>query len=180
MLDAGIGFRTKTGRAIAVVLAGDPPRLIWRGEVKLLDDAYPYDEGPYHPFIEMPWSDALDGVRPIVAAIEKRAIVVLREIADDVRSRKLRIRGVGVVGSPPRDIEKIGNRHMRAHAAEGILFRRVLERAAKEIKLPCLAFSDRELVAPAIMKEIGREAGPPWRTDERLAATAAWKALSSK
>ena len=180
MLEAAIGFRAKTGRAIAVVLAGDPPHFVWRDEVKLVDKSYPYEEGPYHPFIEMPWSEALAGVRPIVAAIEKRAIVVLREIVEAMRAKKLRIGGVGVVGSPAHNIEKIGNRHMRAHAAEGILFRRVLEDAAKKQKLPCLGFSDRDLVAAAFTKELGREAGPPWRTDERLAATAAWMALRSQ
>src|SRR6185295_16838656 len=103
---AAIGFRAKTGRAIAVVLAGDPPRLVWRDEVSLLDASYPYEEGPYHPFIEMPWRDALDGVKAVVAAIEKRAIVVLREIVEEMRAKKLRVRGAGVVGSPARNIEK--------------------------------------------------------------------------
>ena len=178
--DAAIGFRAKTGRAIAVVLAGDDdkPQFVWRGEVSLIDPNMPLNEGPYHPFMEMPWSDAQIAVQPVVKAIEKYASVVLRRIIDDMQSRRLRIRGAGVVGSPPRNIEKIGNQHIRAHAAEGILFRRVLELAAKKNKIACTGYSDRDLRVPAMMKEIGRAAGPPWRTDERLAATAAWLALS--
>jgi len=170
-----IGFRAKTGRAIAVVLAGDQrkPQFVWRGEVGLIDPNLPLDEGPYHPFMEMPWSEAQIAVRPVVDAIEKYASKVLRRLVDEMN-----IRAAGVVGSPPRNIEKIGNPHIRAHATEGILFRRVLELAAKKNKIPCTGYSDRELRAPAMMKEIGRAAGPPWRTDERLAATAAWLALS--
>jgi hypothetical protein len=172
---AVIGFRAKTGRAIAVVLTGDArkPQFVWRGEVGLIDPKLPLTEGPYHPFMEMPWSEAQIAVQPVVAAIEKYASVVLRRLADEMH-----IRAVGVVGSPPRNIEKIGNQHIRAHAAEGILFRRVLELAAKKNKLACTGYSDRDLRVPAMMKEIGRAAGPPWRTDERLAATAAWLALS--
>jgi len=167
---AAIGFRAKTGRAIAVIIAGDPPQMIWQDEVSLVDAAYPFEEGPYHPFIEMPWSDALAGVQPIVDAIETRAGVVLRDIIEDARAKKIRIRAVGVVGSPPRNVETIGNRHMRAHAAEGILFRRVLEDAAKQLELRCVAFSHRELVPSPLMKKMGR-------ADVRLAATAAWIAL---
>jgi hypothetical protein len=180
MRSAAIGFRAKTGRAIAVVLASDDdkPLFVWRGEVSLIDPNLPLTEGPYHPFMEMPWSEALVAVQPVVESIEKYASFVVREIVDDITSRKLRIRGVGVVGSPPRNIDKIGNQHIRAHAAEGILFRRVLELAAKRNKIACKGFSDRDLKVLPVMKEIGRAAGPPWRTDERLAATAAWLALS--
>jgi hypothetical protein len=171
MHDAAIGFRSKTGRAIAAVIAGT--ELIWSGEVSLLDDAYPFDEGPYHPFLEIPWSDALKKVKPVVTAIEKQAIEVVRTIGADMLARNACIRAVGVVGSPPRDIERIGNRHMRAHAAEGILFRRVLENAAKKLRIRCVAFSDRELVPSPLMKKMGR-------ADVRLAATAAWLALTSQ
>src|SRR5438105_8121971 len=176
MRDAAIGFRAKTGRAIAVVLAGSQgkPQFVWRGEVSLIDPNLPLNEGPYHPFMEMPWSEAQVAVRPVVEAIETYASVVLRRLVDEMH-----VRAVGVVGSPPRNIDKIGNQHIRAHAAEGILFRRVLELAAANHKLACKGFSDRELQVPAEMKEIGRVAGPPWRTDERLAATAAWLVLSS-
>jgi hypothetical protein len=176
MRKATIGFRAKTGRAIAVVLAGaqDKPQFVWRGEVSLIDPNMSLTEGPYHPFMEMPWSEALVAVQPVVEAIEEYASVVLRRFVDEMR-----VRAVGVVGSPPRNIEKIGNQHIRAHAAEGILFRRVLELAAKKNKIACTGYSDRELRVPPMVKEIGRAAGPPWRTDERLAATAAWLALSS-
>jgi len=176
---AAIGFRAKTGRAIAVVLAGTgkTPTFVWREEVSLADPKFPATAQPYHEVMEMPWSDAAVAVQPLVDAIEKRASAMLRAIIADMQSRKIHIRAAGVAGSPPRNIEKLGNFHIRAHAAEGILFRRVLEIAAKENNLHCLAFSDRELVAPPMMKEIGRMAGSPWRADERLAATAAWMAL---
>lgn len=87
-----------------------------------------------------------------------------------------------VVGSAQRDLAKIGNEHIRAHAAEGILFRRVLERAAAEHGIACCAFTEDEIKAKnldAATKRLGAAAGPPWRADERLAASAALMALQA-
>jgi len=78
------------------------------------------------------------------------------------------------------DLGRIGNEHIRAHAAEGVLFRRVLEVAAERNGVVCRGFSDKELGAPnAKIKALGKKAGPPWRADERAAAMAAWLALRS-
>jgi hypothetical protein len=67
----------------------------------------------------------------------------------------------------------------------------VLEVAATENQLVCSAFSESELTTQAsslpgtpaqvrsALLQMGRAAGVPWRADERLAATAAWMALTS-
>jgi len=174
-MDAAIGFRAKTGRAIAVVV-GDvdgAPSFVWRGELKLAPpDA---EVGPYHEVMELPWPEAQVAVKKFVAPIEKIAERAVRDAIAELKTVK--IRAAGVVGSPPRDISRIGNPHIRAHAAEGILFRRVLELAAERIGLPCLAFTEDDVDAD-IARPLGRAAGRPWRTDERLAAAAAWLALS--
>jgi hypothetical protein len=192
MQNAAIGFRAKTGRAIGVVLSGDPasPEFSWRGEVSLVDPAVPDSGQPYHAVMELPWSEATVAVQPLVSAIEAVAETALRALVDDMRSRQLEIRGAGIVGSRQRSLEKIGNQHIRAHAAEGILFRRVLEVSSTTNHLASFAFSEEELgdVASCALRSaahvkstmlrIGRIAGTPWRADERLAATAAWIALS--
>ena len=174
-MDAAIGLRAKTGRAIAVVLAGDPPLLLWRGELSLVDPKT--DIGPYHRVMELPWSDAVVAVQPLVDAIEAIAERALRNVIADLESKYIFIRAVGVVGSPPRNIDRLGSPHIRAHAAEGILFRRVLELAAERNHLPYFAFADHELTAVALtMKKLGP---PPWRIDERLAAAAAHQSMIS-
>ena len=173
MADAAIGLRAKTGRAIAVVLTGDPPALLWRGELRLVDPAE--EIGPYHRVMDLPWADAIVAVQPLVATIESIAEIALRDVIADLAAKGIAIRAAGVVGSPPRNIDRIGNPHIRAHAAEGILFRRVLELAAERNQLPCLAFAERDLTAVALtMKKLGP---PPWRTDERLAAAAAHQSM---
>lgn len=175
-MDAAIGFRAKTGRAIAVVVSeiNGSPSFVWRGELRLVPPTT--EIGPYHEVMELPWPEAQVAVKKLVVPIEKIAEAAVRDAIAALTA--VTIRAAGVVGSPPRDISRIGNPHIRAHAAEGILFRRVLELAAERIGLPCLAFAEDDVDAD-IARPLGRAAGPPWRTDERLAAAAAWLALSA-
>ena len=174
-MDAAIGLRAKTGRAIAVVIAaeGGSPVFVWRGELRLVPAAATI--GPYHEVMELPWAEALVAVRPLEKEIESIAEGALR---DAIAAAGVKVRAAGVVGSAPRDIARIGNPHIRAHAAEGILFRRVLELAAKRMKLRCSGFVEKD-VDPDIARPLARAAGRPWRTDERLAAAAAWAMLQT-
>jgi hypothetical protein len=188
----GIGFRAKTARAIAVALArgNSAPTYLARWNVSLCDPLVPATGQPHHEVMELPWIDAQSAVRPLESRIERVAIETLSALLSELRSRGCRVDGVGVVGSPDRNLERIGNSHIRAHAAEGILFRRVLEVAATKHNLRWRSFSDRgfeEIAAlelrrkpqeiKAALATIGHSAGKPWRADERAAATAAWLVL---
>lgn len=180
-MNAAVGFRSKTGRAIAVVLS-EGPELVWRGEVRLVDETAPLDTGPYHTVMELPWSEAVVAVQPLVDAIQAVSDRVLTALIEDMRSRGVDVRAVAVVGSTPRDLSKIGNYHIRAHAAEGVLFREVLVASARKQRLPVTAHSEEELASDvaklkSTLTKLGRVAGPPWRADERLAACAASLAL---
>ena len=176
---ASIGFRTKTGKAVAIAL-NTAPEFIGRWNVDLYDPKLP-PEGPHHEVLELPWPEALDAVRKYEAVIENVAAKQLREILDELQSRAIRVRAIGVVGSPDRNLEKIGNRHIRAHAAEGALFRHAVEVGASRCGLDCRVFSDRQLPSAPdeALASIGRAAGRPWRADERAAAAAAWVVLAS-
>ena len=170
-----IGFRAKTGRAIVVAISDDLDFLL-RREVSLVDPALPDTAEPYHTVMTLPWPEAEAAVQPLVAAIEVVATRVLATLLAEVED----VRAIGVVGSPQKDLARIGNEHIRAHGAEGVLFRRVLEVAAERNGVACRGFSEKEL-GPAndAIKALGKKAGPPWRADERAAATAAWLALRS-
>ena len=102
----------------------------------------------------------------------------------------MKVRGAGIVGAKDRDLARIGNYHIRAHAAEGVLFRRVLDLAADANGLSRRTFPDREFeelsktelgvqhaVVKGMLNDLGRSLAPPWRTDEKQAATAAWLVL---
>ena len=189
---ATIGLKAKTGRAIAVVLRGpaDSPQVIKRGEIVLTDPNIPATFQPYHEVMELPWNESEAKAKPFIRAIEKVAVEALLKLVHEVESEGLKVIGVGIAGSADRDLSKIGNYHIRAHAAEGLLFRQVLEFAAKAYKLPHRTFIERNLQTQAAtelkftaakltskLKLMGSTIGPPWRTDHRIAAIAAWLAL---
>jgi hypothetical protein len=190
-----IGLRAKTGRAIAVVLGGrlDAPLLLKRVELKLADPAFPETSQPYHQVLDLPWEKAQVAVRKIASRIEKLASKEIARLVREAQAEGAIVCGVGIVGAGDRNLEKIGSTHIRAHAAEGVLFREVLEVAAAANALPSRRFDERsldetaesELKLPiakikADLAEMGRSAGSPWRADEKAAATAAWLALAAK
>lgn len=178
MIDAAIGFRTRTGRAIGVVLSDDG--FVLRREIHLDDPKIPDTAQPYHSVMELPWTQSVVAVQPLVAAIERVAHDALAALIAELRTSNFRVRAIGVVGGPERNLAKIGNYHIRAHAAEGTLFRRVIETAAKKLRLRCCGFAEREVpdALGARMQSIARAAGRPWRADERMAANAGWVALT--
>lgn len=175
-----LGLRSKTGRAIAVVLAGnrDAPQFVLRREVRLVDPSMTI--GPFHPVMDLPWAEAQIAVQGVLAKIERITVKAIADLLEEIRARGFAVGAAGVVGSPDRNLAKIGSPHLRAHAAEGVTFRRVLETAAARHELEVTSFSDRDIAsrAPAdLIKALGRVAGPPWRADEKAAATAAWTLL---
>ena len=186
---ASLGLRAKTARAVAIALTSGSsgPTYLGRWAIPLHDPAVPATSQPHHEVMELSWENAKAAVRRFEGRIEEIATDTLARLTNELRSRDFLIRTVGIVGSPDRNLERIGNPHIRAHAAEGILFRKVLETAAGNHGLVWRSFSDRsfdECAAAelgrsprdikAALTEIGHMAGKPWRVDERLAATAAW------
>jgi len=188
---ASIGFRTKTAKAIAVALTyRSSPEFVQRWNLELYDRDVPETGQPHHEVMELPWPKAQLAVRRYEEIIENVTTERLRTLLEELRSRAVDVHSIGVVGSPDRRLERIGNHHIRAHAAEGILFRRAVEIAATRCNLSCRQFSDRgfeELAmqelqctsreVKTVLGAIGRSAGRPWRADERSAATAAWIVL---
>jgi len=187
-----IGLRAKTGRAIAVVLGGsiESPSVLTKLEIKLTDPKIPATFQPYHEVMDLPWEESQRAVRKYVRAIEMVARKSLADLIKRLTSEGMTVKGVGIVGSKDSDLARIGNYHIRAHAAEGILFRRVLELAAEKHRVTSRAFADRDLektasaelkIESAALKrrlnELGKTLSPPWRTDEKQAAAAAWLVL---
>ena len=132
-------------------------------------------------------------VVPFIRAIEEIAANALSQLIHEFRSEGLEVIGVGIAGTADRDLSKIGNYHIRAHAAEGLLFRQVLEFAAQANRLPYRTFVEKSLQSQAAKElrfsvaklnnclvTIGRSAGPPWRAEQRVAATAAWLTLAKE
>jgi hypothetical protein len=187
--NVAIGLKSKTGRAIAVALSepAASPEFILREEVLLSDSRRPATMQPYHEVMELPWSDGLVAVQPAIEAIEEIATASLAALIEKLATQGCRVTAVAVVGPADRRLERIGNPHIRAHAAEGVLFRRVLEVAAKANRCRSRSFVDpaAELKVPPnkvkrVIAALGKSAGSPWRSEEKSAAMAAWALLSQR
>ncbi len=192
---AVLGLRAKTARAIAVVLAGTrgAPTAVDRAELSLSSRTDLATAQPYHAVLDLPWEQAEAAVRRTEAVIVALAADAIAQVVRQVRSKGFEIERVAVVGAPERKLSSIGNPHIRAHAAEGVLFRRVLESGAAAAGLSSTLAAEKDLLARAAalldltsagfgkqLAELGQVLGRPWRTDEKLAATAAWLALDDR
>ena len=190
--EVAIGLRAKTGRAIVVVVGGtaDLPLVLAKTEIKLWDPKFPATGQPYHHVMDLPGDEWPRAVQKSARAIEKIAVKALATLIKEQSAQGRRVRAVATVGAKDRNLASIGNPHIRAHAAEGILFRRVLDNAAQKNALPARAFAEREfdqilkqelgMKSNAVKKKLDQAARalpPPWRADEKLAAMAAWLVL---
>jgi hypothetical protein len=177
-LSATLGLRVRTGRAIAVVLAGSArePRFVARRELRLHDPSVRDTGFPYHAALEKPEAEARAIVERLSAIIRKVTSKAVRALADEHAPR-----AAGIVVASLTDPATIKNPHMHAHASEGRLFWEAVAEALKACGIEPRVHVEKALKADAAMKKaiaaMGKEAGPPWRAYEKSAALAAWMAL---
>jgi hypothetical protein len=192
---ACIGLRAKTARAIAVVISGTEPslRAVSRAEITLSTPGTPAMFQPYHGVMNLGWDEAVVAVREAERSIAAAAARSLEDLLIDLRNQNLDVACVAIVGAPDRNLAAIGSPHIRAHAAEGVLFRLVWQTAAHAVGVPSTAFSEKGIEALAAARlhlsvdalrarlaEFGQAVGRPWRADEKAAAMAAWMVLGDE
>src|SRR5438874_7040052 len=125
MTRAAVGFTVKSGWACAVLLTGsaDAPEVVDCRRIELSDPDVPESRQPYHDGFGTARAEGRELTR-LVTSVErfgrKSVTGLIRGYTDGHR-----LRGVGVVVGSLIDPEKLGNSHVRIHALEGQLFRRV-------------------------------------------------------
>ena len=124
-----LGFRVKSGWALAIVLTGDRdhPRVRSRSTVALADPSVPESSHPFHPALEAPGARGRAIVSRLVAVVEDQTSRSVPELLKVCAREGWTLRGAGLVDGSEADPGRITNDHIRAHAEEGRLFRRVLE-----------------------------------------------------
>ncbi len=161
-----IGLRAKTARAIAVVLGGsiDSPVILTKLDIPLADPKMPATAQPYHDVMDLPWEESQRAVQKSAAVIESLAQKALARLIRELQLKGVKICGAGIVGAKDKDLSRIGNPHIRAHAAEGVLI------ATAEL-------GHQSATVKRKLNDIRRSVTAPWRADEKQAATAAWLVL---
>ena len=184
-----LGFRVKSGFAIAVALRGPAaaPTVIARRIVELSDPDVVETRQPYHHGFYTHEEDRRTIARrlAIVERCAQRSVTAL--LADESLAD---CRGAGLVVGSVIDPKTVGNPHIRAHASEGQLFRTVLQSALQSHGIRCRVIVEKQLGAAAaaglkkrdaeikrVVATLGQDVGGPWRADEKAASTAAWLCL---
>jgi hypothetical protein len=191
MKQLGLGFRVKSGYAIAVALRGPAaaPSVAARLVVELSDPAVPATRQPYHDGFYKRQDDPRELSR-LVALVKRCAAQSLDALLKDERLAGPRCRVAGVVVGSVIDPQRVGNLHIRAHASEGQLFRTVLVDALTAHAIASDVIVDRMLAKTAAkglrrpdaaiaraVAALGKTYGGTWRAEEKAACTAAWLAL---
>ena len=188
-----VGFRVKSGYAIAIVLEGSrqTPRPVASRMIEMSDPAIAETRQPYHDGFYKTEENTREIARrvAIVKRCARRSVAALLGQMEREASAERKWRAALVVGSLI-DPTTVANPHIRAHAHEGQLFRTVLQESLAAHAVDCDVIVDKQLASQAA-KELGRPAnavartvasfgktlGGRWRAEEKAAATAAWLAL---
>ena len=189
---AALGLRVKSGWAAAVLLTGTvrSPQLCDVRRIELSDPQHPETRQPYHAAMGKLERDA----RKINQRVDVVGGIAQQSIATHLagyRRQNLRIRRAALVVGSQIDPDSIANPHIRAHAFEGRLFRSVLEESLRAHRIRANILIERHAYAHAVeelkqtnqnvrrkIQDFGREMETPWRAEQKLAAVAAWLALS--
>jgi hypothetical protein len=189
---ATIGFRVKSGWASAVLLTGpmDAPVVRRVDIVELSDPKVSGSKQPYHNgmFVARKDGPELERLLASVATYSQRSLAALLR---SYIAAGYRLSRAGLVVGSNCDPAVITNPHIRVHAAEGRLFRTVIEDVLTSIGVDSSIFIERTLFAqaagalvrePARLKEKVMQLRPAeaarWRTEEKTATLAAWLVLA--
>jgi hypothetical protein len=185
---AALGVTVKSGWACAVLLGGPPasPRVLDSRRIELSDPADPEARQPYHAGFGTARTSGA-ALSRLVASVEQFGRGSVTALIGQHRAAGHGLRGVGIVVGSLIDPARIGNEHIRIHALEGQLFRRVVEEAARQCRLPCAIWRERDvykfaadaLAQPepevrATLTALGRPLNAQWRAEQKAAALAAW------
>ena len=189
-----IGAVVHYGRAefVTIALEGATPVFIDRRRVELIDECLPV--APYHhEALELHIRTATDLVNRVRSSVARHAGEALSTMLATYRANVL-ILAESPLDSLPESLEEILKSRPLTFAADGMLYRESLAEAAVDLgldvrrfprraDLPALAAESLGMAVSAVtalISRFGREAGPPWRKDHKLAAAAALSVVGRK
>jgi hypothetical protein len=187
-----LGFRVKSGYAVAVALRGpaSAPVVVARRIVAMSDPASPETRQPYHDGFYKQEGDPRELARRI-EIVKRCAARSIDALVTDAPLAGMACRRAGLVVGSVIDPNAVGNPHVRAHASEGQLFRTVLSDALRPHGIACDVIVDRTLAERAVKSlrrtdaeikrrvgALGKALGGPWRAEEKAACAAAWLILT--
>lgn len=190
---AALGFRVKSGWAMAVLLAGpaDSPTLLRCERALLSDPNVPATIQPFHAALKLSGAQAKAEVRKLVKLVAGAAKRSVKDLLKQASNVGYQVHGAAMVVGSLVDPATLHNEHIRAHGLEGQLFRSVLEDAFQAQGISCVVFLEKDAYARAAEKlritegaakravaKLGESQEGSWRAEEKMAALAAWVSLA--
>jgi len=189
---AGLGVRCHSGWAAYVALGGRPqaPELLERGRVVLCDPGMKGSKQPYHEVKPMNLRAADEFIQTCRKASERQA----EQAFSELKRRHGRVMACCLLDASGRrlpGLAEILGSHALIHAAEGEFYRNVVQAACTDAGMSVQRVRERDLEAVAEclpgtaenrrrrLEGFGKNVGPPWRQDEKMAALSAWLALAA-
>ena len=175
-MSRAVGFRAHTGWAAAVIIDGGA--LSQRLRCELLPGGDRGWGAAYHRARDEGGTPAKAAA--IVAEVESAAEDMAGLFLDQLDQPDVVGVVLGNMGELP-ELEKVLASHTLCHAGEGVLYREALIAAANARDIEVTARAERDVKAFAAasnaLATLGRNAGPPWAEDQKLAAAIALIAL---
>lgn len=179
-MKVALGFRAHSGWAVVVAVAESRggPLILARRRIETADPKLRGSRQPFHAAEPLDFAEAgrlIARCRESSLALAGAAVAaVIAELEHAPRTAAI----VTASGRPLPDLAAILRSHALIHTAEGEFFRDILAQAAESCGLPVSRIPEREIPMDvrALVDPLGKELGPPWRSDEKLAAAAAWLA----
>jgi hypothetical protein len=192
-----MGFRTHSGWAALVAIGSslEGPVVCDRRKVILADAEIRGSKQPYHEAEPMPLVKAKEYLRRCTDSTYKLAVASVMAALGELQQNGHEVVGCGMLtgsGRMPESVEGILASHAAIHTAEGELYRNAIAHACERCKLALTRVREKEafeIAETALgltrnqitdrISAMGRTVGPPWTQDQKLAAMAAWVAVSS-
>ena len=164
-------------------ISPSPPAVVDSRVIELADPTVPHSRQPYHAGFGTAQSD-IATVTSLVRGIERFSRRAIKALVDEY-SKHHRIRTAAVVVASLTDPASIANQHMRAHASEGQLFRRVLVDGLERCGVKVRVVLEREVYGcwaspcgrPGRCETQNAELGEAvarWRAEQKGGGSGAW------
>jgi hypothetical protein len=165
-MECAIGITVHTGWGTCVVVSGSlrNPQIIGNTVIELLDGA---ERFCYHRAAEMKAAS----VPEWLTRVRARALAQARSELAPLLTPTVRVGAIVAKDGVLPDPETALATHMRIHLAEGLFYRDVFRDACQ---IPCRITPPASLDITAV----GKIDTKPWSRDQKLAALAAWQAMS--
>ncbi|PYR35160.1 MAG: hypothetical protein DMF89_11930 [Acidobacteria bacterium] len=189
---ATVGFTVKSGWASAVLVCGTPasPQVADSRRVELNDPSVPDSRQPYHEGFGTARREGPELSR-LLASVEDFGQRSVTALLQHFQAGGYALVGAGVVVGSLTPPDAIHNDHIRIHALEGQLFRRVIEEGLRGGRVSSSIWRERDLYGlaskmlkqpePALRVELtalGKTVEGPWRVEQKAATLAAWLRLA--